>query len=113
MYVLSILFAIAPFAFGMIRAFQTGNDFRLLWIAFASSLGALVIRVIAKTRSRQANRVLAFSALTFVTAALFAGLTGYLLGATAVAGVWGVAFVLAFCWAASYTLLVLSYPQPV
>lgn len=113
MYVLSILFAIAPFAFGMIRAFQTSHDFRLLWIAFASFLGALVVRVIAKTRSPQLNSVLALSALTFVIAVLLAGLTAYLLGATAAAGVWGVAFVLAFCWAASYALLALSYPQPI
>jgi hypothetical protein len=35
-YMLAILFALAPFAFGMIRAFQTGNDFRLLWMAFTS-----------------------------------------------------------------------------
>ena len=112
-YVLSILFAIATFAFGMIRAFQTGQDFRLLWIATASFLGALVVRVSTKSRSTMPNNIFALSFLTFVVAALLAGATAYLLGATAAAGVWGVAFVLAFCWSASYALYTLSYPQPI
>jgi hypothetical protein len=111
-YVLSILFAIAPFAFGMIRAFQTGHDLRLLWMAFASFLGALIVRVITKARSQKPG-VLVSSAFTFAFAALLAGSTAYLLGATAAAGVWGVAFVLALCWAASYILYSISYSRPI
>jgi hypothetical protein len=112
MYILSIFFAIAPFALGLIRAFQTGWDLRILLVAFASLLGALVVRVIAKTRSRNQNSVLMLSVLTFTLSALFAGLTAYLLGATAAAGVWGVAFVLAFCWTASFVLYSYSLPRP-
>lgn len=112
MYILSIFFAIAPFAFGLIRAFQTGSDFRILLMAFASLLGALVVRMIAKTRSRNQNSVLILSALTFIITAIFAGLTAYILGATAAAGVWGIAFVLAFCWTASFVLYSYSLPRP-
>ena len=112
-HILSILFAIAPFAFGLIRVFQTGHDFRLLWMAFASFLGALMARIIAGTRSQQSNGVFVLSVLTFIIAAVLAGLTAYLLGATAPAGVWGVAFVLGFCWAAYCALNTLSLPGPI
>jgi hypothetical protein len=111
-YVLAILFALAPFAFGLIRAFQTGKDFRLLWMAFASCLGALVANAIRKAQSREQNGIVSFSAITFIVATLFAGLTGYLLGATSAIGVWLVALVLGFCWAAWNAFNTLSRPRP-
>ena len=35
--VLAVAFALAPFAFGSIRAIQTGSDYRMLWMAVASA----------------------------------------------------------------------------
>jgi hypothetical protein len=102
-YALSILFALAPFAFGLIRATEA-RDPRLLWMAVAAFLGAALIRMFAKDRSRKPNAILALSAVTLVVAAVLAASVAYLLGATAVAGIWPVAFVLGLCLAASYAL---------
>jgi hypothetical protein len=112
MYFLAILFATAPFAFGIIRFLRTGRDLRILWLAFASLIGAFAVRMIAKERSPKSTSAFLFSGLTFVVSALLGGLTGYLLGATAGAGVWGVAIVLAISWAASYFFYTLSSPRP-
>lgn len=110
-YLLSILFAAAPFAFALIRAFQTGYDLRPLWMALASFLGASVVMTIGKARSRKPTVVLAFSIVTLAIAALLAGSTAFLLGATASPGVWAVAVVFGLCWAASHVLGTLSRPR--
>ena len=104
MYVLSIAFAAAPFAFGLIRLVNTGSDLRMLWMALASCLGAFAVRSIGKARSRKPSAVLAWAAVTFVIATLFAGVTAFLLGATAGPGASAVACVFGLCWAASYAL---------
>lgn len=97
---LSILFGAAPFAFGLIRLVQTGRDFRLLWMAVASFVGALIVMAIVRVSSRQLTvRTLALG--TFVGSALLAEVTGFMLGARAGPGTVMVAFVLALCWAAS------------
>jgi hypothetical protein len=113
MHALSILFAVAPFAFGLFRFFATRSDLRLMWMAFASFLGAVLVRAIARRRGRQRNVLLRLSAATLVVATLLAAATAYLLGATAAAGVWLVAFVLALCWAASSAFDTLSRPPAV
>jgi hypothetical protein len=40
---ISILFALAPIGFGVIRAVRTGNDFRYLWVALASLVSAAIV----------------------------------------------------------------------
>ena len=104
--ILSAAFALAPFAFGAVRAATTGSDYRMLWMAVASAVGAMVIA--ALTTRKKGTLALGFVILTLVVSTLLAGLTGYMLGATAGPGVWMVAFVLGFCWAASLTLFSLS-----
>jgi len=104
--VLSAAFALAPFAFGSIRAAETGSDYRMLWMAAASAAGAVVIA--ALTTRQKGSLALGFVFLTLVASTLLAGVTGYILGATAGPGVWMVAFVFGFCWAASLTLFSLS-----
>jgi hypothetical protein len=106
---LSILVAALPFFFGLVRRLETGYDFRLLWMALASLVGAAGIMVIGKGHGKR--RVLARSAATFVSAMLFTGMAGLLLGATSAAGVWGIGFVFGACWAASYALHALSRPR--
>ena len=108
--VLSAAFALAPFAFGLMRATTTGSDYRMLWMAVASAIGALVIA--ALTTRKKGSLALGFVLLTLLVSTLLAGLTGYMLGATAGAGVWMVAFVLGLCWAASLTLFSLSRSRP-
>lgn len=112
-YLLSILFAAAPFAFALVRALQTGDDLRLLWMAFASYIGASVVMVIGKARSRKPNVALAFSAVVLLIATLLAGATAFMLGATASPGIWAVAFFFGICWAVSCALGILSRPRPI
>jgi hypothetical protein len=113
LFLLSILFAAAPFAFGLLRALRTGSDIRMLWMALASFLGAAVVMVFVKARGERSKSVLALSAVVFVIATLLAGLAALLLGATAPAGVWGVAIVFGLFWAASYALDTLSRPPTI
>jgi hypothetical protein len=110
---LSIVFGAAPFVFGLIRAVSTGYDLRMLWMALASFLGALLVGVVGRSPTRGPNTLLALSALTFVVTALLAGSTALLLGATAPAGVWGVAIVFALLWAASSAFDTLARSRPV
>ena len=95
---LSLLFAMAPFGFAMLRFVSTGSDLRMLWMACAAMVGAVVVVAIRKDRSPTTSIAI------FVLGTLLAGLTGYLLGATAAAGIWLVAIALAFCFAASHSL---------
>jgi hypothetical protein len=78
----------------------------MLWMAAASAAGAVVIA--ALTTRQKGSLALGFVFLTLVASTLLAGLTGYILGATAGPGVWMVAFVFGLCWAASLTLFSLS-----
>jgi steroid 5-alpha reductase family enzyme len=110
-FLLSILVGAAPFAFGLIRAVQTGSDLRYLWVAIAAFLGATVVMVVGKVRSRAPNVVLALFAAAWVIAALFAGSTAFLLASTSSAAVWIVAFAFGFCCAASHALNALSRPR--
>jgi hypothetical protein len=110
MYSLSILFAAAPFGFGLIRA-VSAHDRRMLWMAFAAFIGAAFVRMVVKDRDPRSKGVVTPSALTLVVATALAGSTAYLLGATAAAGIWPVAFVLALWLAASHALHLLSLPR--
>ena len=103
-YPLAIAFTAAPFVFGLIRYLETGTDLRMLWMAGASFIGALVVWAIAKSRNENNRSTLVFAIATLVVATLFAGSTAILLGATSGPGGWMVAFVLGLCWMARYIL---------
>ena len=111
-YFLSILFAAAPFVAALIRAVSTRHDLRLLWMAIAASLGAALVMAFGKARQGTRALLLRRAAVSLVIATLLAAATAYLLGATAAAGVWPVAFVLGFCCTASYVLWGLARPRP-
>ena len=99
LHLLSLLFAAAPFILGLIRLLGTRSDFRLLWMALASCVGAMAVTAIGKAGGRTPG-VLALSAATLGGAMLLAGVTAMLLGATSGPGIWGMGFVLGSCWAA-------------
>jgi hypothetical protein len=109
-FFLAILFAIAPFVAGLFRAFSTGTDLRLLWMAFASYVGAAAVMAVVSSRGAPAKSVLALFSVVLVVATLAAGLVGFLLGATAGPGVWMVAVVLGLFLAAGCVFFVLSRP---
>jgi hypothetical protein len=106
-WVSSILFAGAPIVVSLIAALGRRHDLRWLWMALASLLGAIAARALAKPR-REPGAVIAVSALAFVVGAIAAALVARLLGARAVFGIWAVATVLSFCWAASFALATFS-----
>lgn len=109
-YLLSILFAIAPFVAGIFRAISTGKDLRLLWMAFAAALGTTAVIAVMNARGGRSNSVLTRSIFVLAVATLAAGAVGFLLGATAGPGVWMVAVVLGLFLAASCALYALSRP---
>jgi len=113
LYFLAILFRVAPFAFGLIRATRA-NDYRMLWMAVASLAGAALVALIARRHGRDSKEILAISVVVLAVATLLAGLTARLLGATAAAGIWPVAIVFGLCWAISYWLagILRGRPQP-
>jgi hypothetical protein len=100
---LALLFAAAPFVFATMRAVSTGSDLRMLWMACAALLGAAVVLGVSKARGSRVTSV-----AIFIVGTLLAVLTGYLLGATAFAGIVPVSVVLAFCFAASHALAMRS-----
>jgi hypothetical protein len=100
----SVAFAVAPFAFALIRYRQTGADLRMLWMALASLVGAAALMAIDRSRGQRLGVGIG-SALMLAITTLLAGLTAMLLGATAAAGVWGVGLVFGICWTISYALV--------
>ena len=110
-YVLAILFAIAPFAVGLIRVFRTGNDFRYLWIAFATFFATIAVLAIGKARSRVPNAAITLPAAVLIIDTLIAAATAFLLGARAAPGVWLVALAFGLSWAASGGLYILPRPK--
>ena len=101
-YGLSIVAIALPFAFGLIRAARTGNDFRYLWVALASAVGAALAMNIAKAHMKPAAVALVLGVATVF--AVSAGvLTGAALGPNLIVG-------LAFgsCFAAGALLLTLA-----
>jgi hypothetical protein len=110
-YFLAILFRVAPFAFGLIRATQA-SDYRMLWMAVASLAGAAGVALIVRGQGRDSREILSISILILAVATLLAGLTARLLGATAAAGIWPVAIVFGLCWAISYWLAGISRGRP-
>ncbi|MFL5574900.1 MAG: hypothetical protein ACJ79S_02880 [Gemmatimonadaceae bacterium] len=112
-YLLSIVFAAAPIAFALTRAFNSRYDLRMLWMALASFVGATAVMAIGQARRRTPRGIVALSAVALAVAMLLAGWTALRLGATSAPGIWLVSFVLGSCWAVSYALDTLSRPRTV
>ena len=112
-YILSILLAAVPFAFALIRAFQTGTDFRYLWMAIAALIGAAVVMVIGKAREGRQNVVLALSAVAFLTSTLLTVFVGRMFGARSATGIWVVAVAFGLFSATGQLLYALSRPREV
>lgn len=112
-YILSILLAAVPFAFALIRAFQTGTDFRYLWMAIAALIGAGLVMVIGKAREGRRNVVLALSAVAFLTSTLLTVFMGRMFGARSATGIWVVAVAFGLFSATGQSLYALSRPREV
>jgi hypothetical protein len=105
---LSVGFAVLPLLFALIRAVSANYDLRMLWMAFASFVGATLVMRVGGARKRQPRVVIALAGAALVAGTVFAALTAMWLGATAPFGIWAVALVLSACWAVSHALDALS-----
>lgn len=106
LYSASLLFVVAPFAFGLVRAFTAG-DTRMVTMAAASLFGAALADY--GLRRRSPRSALGTRALVaFLASAALAGATAYVLGARSAPGIWMVAVVFGLCWAARSVLSELS-----
>jgi hypothetical protein len=112
LHVLSIVFAVLPFAFALIRAIGTGGqDLRYIWVALAGLGGATAVVAAAGLHRRRLNAVAALFGAMFVSATLLALVAALLVGTVLGAGVLVVASAFGFCSAAGYQLHVLALDQ--
>ena len=97
---LAILFGAIPFAFGLIRAIETGTDVRYVWVALAAMFGGMI--VIARVRrSGRSLQPAALAVAVFVTSLFLAIGTAMLLGTRLGPGILVVAAGFAGCFAAA------------
>ena len=105
----SILLAAVPFAFALIRLFQTGDDFRYLWMAIVTFLGAATVMTLGAARTRAVGVLTALSVAALIVATSLGVATAVLLGTTFGPGAVIVALGFGFCSAASQALNALAH----
>jgi hypothetical protein len=98
---LSILFGLAPLAFGGIRALRA-NDMRVLWMAIASGVAVAAVVMLRRSAANRSSMALGRALLALLIGIIAASITGYALGARAWAGILGIAVVHSFCWVLSF-----------
>jgi hypothetical protein len=103
--------AALPFAFGIVRAITTGNDFRYIWVALAASVGAAVVRGKETASRRSLRSALAITAAVFVISTCAAGLAAWLLGTAIGPGMLVVVSAFGCCFAIGVCLDALARPR--
>jgi len=98
---LSIVFALAPLAFGAIRAY-TARDLRVLWMAVAAGIVVTAVVLLRRSRANRSSMALGRALLALLLGIIASCVTAYALGARAWFGIVGMSFVLAFCWVLSF-----------
>lgn len=98
---LSILFGIAPLAFGGIRALRA-NDLRVLWMAIASGVVVAAVVMLRRSAANRSSMALGRALLALLLGIIAACVTGYALGARSWPGIIGIAVVHSFCWVLSF-----------
>ena len=111
---LSAIAAAIPFGFGVIRAIQTGNDTRYVWVALAAMSGGVVTTALARASGR-AFSIAAVIVAVFVMAAIGGVTAALLLGTRLGPGLLVVAVAFAVCYAAAsaFSLLAKRYTTTV
>ena len=105
---LALACAAVPFAFALIRAVQTGNDFRYFWVALGGLCGAAATMAVARRYDRTSNAAVALPVAVFATASVLAVLAALLIGTSLGPGVLVVGAAFGFCFAAGCLLLQLA-----
>jgi hypothetical protein len=107
----AIVAAAMPFAFALIRASVTGNDWRYFWLAAASLVGAAVTTSV-KPSSRKASSGVLILLGAVVIATASAGAAALLLGTRWNLGMLVVASSFGLCSAVGCFLYRLAQTQP-
>jgi hypothetical protein len=102
------LLGTTPVIFGFVRAINTGDDFRYLWLAAAAILGSLVVMVTGNGAAGPARVSPGRAAGAVAAGAACAAAAAILLGATAGPGVAIVAVAFGLCTGTSAVLLTLA-----
>jgi hypothetical protein len=105
---LAVACGAVPFAFALIRAVQTGTDFRYFWVALGGLCGAAASMAVARRYDRTSKAAVALPIAVFAAATLLAVLAALLIGTTLGPGVLVVGAGFGFCFAAGCLLLQLA-----
>ena len=105
---IAALLAATPVIFGLVRAINTGDDFRYLWLAAAAILGSLAVMVPGYGASGPARVSPGRAASAVAAGAACAAAAAISLGATAGPGVAIVAVAFGLCTGTSAVLLTLA-----
>jgi hypothetical protein len=100
--------AAVPFAFALIRAVQTGTDFRYFWVALGGLCGAAATMAVARRYDHTSKAAVALPAAVFATATLLAVLAALSIGTSLGPGILVVGAGFGFCLAASSLFLQLA-----
>ena len=101
---LSMVFAAVPFAFALIRAFQTGDDLRYLWVAIAGLCGTVATAWVAGPDGTSSKATIVLSGVVLAVATALGVLTAVLLGTKPGPAVVVVGAAFGFCFAAGAAL---------
>ena len=104
----AVLLAATPVIFGFVRAINTGDDFRYLWLAAAAIVGSSVVMVTGYGASGPARISLGRAAGAVAAGGACAAAAAILQGATAGPGVAIVAVAFGICTGTSAVLLTLA-----
>jgi hypothetical protein len=104
----ALVLGAGPIVAALIRVVQTGTDFRYLWVALASFVGATAVMSIGRANGSGSNALSKLSVVAFLVATLMAVLAARLLGARALPGIVLVAIVYAIFFTGSQVLFSLS-----
>src|SRR6185436_12498538 len=105
---LSLFFISLPFLFGLLRAAATGNDFRYVWVAVASLVGAGAFTAAARDHMRRPRVAVTLSFGSLVLATGCAVAAAMVLGTRFGPGLLIVASAFAFSCAAGCMLLAIT-----
>lgn len=105
LHALSVVFAVLPFAFALIRAIETrGRDLRYILVALAALGGAAAVQSAARLHGGRPSKVAALFAAVFIGATLLAVIAALLLGTILGPGILVVASAFGFCLASARVL---------
>ena len=106
-----IMLTALPFAFGLLRAWQTGTDLRYLWVALSAFVGSSVVISIGKSRSKTSTVTVGVAVVALLVATIAAVLGAKFLANTQSAAAWIVAFFFGFCTTVGTVLYFVSRPR--